>query len=334
MEREKNIKLSIDFLNNSNNYQRYNYNLSDRQIYFKQQPEIIIKNLEPKDNMKRANRQQLINLEKEQKFGNDLEKLKINENKQIIENNIFEKNNIKCLSELNTKKTYGFFNKEKEKNNNKEDIIKNKDYSLFNGKENIFNSKNYNITDNKINELQVLSIDSNNRNNNIEFNDNKFIHIKKKKMVNLIKNNILEENDIIDNSSKKKIFLPKEIQNNFNDKNQYTNIKIELNTEKLPLDNMRNKLRRKEIKTESENKINPSHDDKIRKFDKRENTMELVNENKIQIEIEEKKNLNISPKDNLTNKSSINEVFDIKMKNIEEKNEIFNKSNHEIHYTN
>ena len=68
MERDKRIKSNTENLLNSNIANiYYNYNndsLSERKKNNKQ-PEMIIKNLEPKDNIKKANHRRLINSENE-----------------------------------------------------------------------------------------------------------------------------------------------------------------------------------------------------------------------------------------------------------------------------
>jgi hypothetical protein len=276
MERDKRIKSNTENLLNSNIANiYYNYNndsLSERKKNNKQ-PEMIIKNLEPKDNIKKANHRRLINSENEEKLELDLKYIKLNENKQIKQNNLYDKKDAKSLTEFNSKKTFGFFNKEKEIYKENEDIIKKKENTSLNLKDFESNSRNKN-NKNVVNDLQVLSLDFNNINNNIEFNDNKIVHIKRIKKIKLIKTSILEQNQNLITS------IP---DGSIND-NQHSYIKTELNNEKLPLDNMRNKLRR-EIKLEKENKINKIKEDKN---EKKENTKEPRDENKIiKIEIVE-----------------------------------------------
>ena len=83
MERDKRIKSNTENLLNSNIANiYYNYNndsLSERKKYNKQ-PEMLIKNLEPKDNIKKANHRRLINSENEEKLELDLKYIKLNEN--------------------------------------------------------------------------------------------------------------------------------------------------------------------------------------------------------------------------------------------------------------
>ena len=103
---EKKAKAKTEFLLNSNmsniHYRDHNNSMSERQNYVKQ-PEIAIKNSEPKDNMKRANHRRLINSENEQKLELDLKIIKMNDNQQLIKNNLYEKKDAKSLSEFNPK---------------------------------------------------------------------------------------------------------------------------------------------------------------------------------------------------------------------------------------
>ena len=184
MENKKQIKLNMDFINND-------AIISDRQVNIKQ-PEKIIRNLEPKDNMKRINHNRLMKSKHELNLKLDLDNLEINKDRQIQKNNLYEKNAIKSLTELNTKKTFGIFNNEKEKIINKENLFKKRDDPLFNGLNNNIIIKNEN---NNYNELQMLSLDYNNfNNNNIEFNDNKFVNIKNRRNMKLLKNKISKFN--------------------------------------------------------------------------------------------------------------------------------------------
>ena len=70
----------------------------------------------------------------------------------------------------------------------KENLAKKKDDPLFNGLNDNILIKNQN---NNAQELQMPNLDFNNfNNNNIEFN-NKFIHIKNRRNIQLLKNNII-----------------------------------------------------------------------------------------------------------------------------------------------
>jgi len=213
MDERKRIILNMDFINNGNITSENNLVMSERQINFKK-PEKIIRNLEPRDNMKRVIHNPLIKSKNEQNLELDLDNSEINKIKQIQKNNLYEKNTIKSLTELNTKKTIGFFNNEKEKNKIKENLIKKKNDSLFNV---LNNNQIMKKENNNTDKIQMISLDfdsTNNLNNNIKFNDNKIVHIKNRKNIQLLKNNIFVKQDIIDNILEKKGNINNELFNN------------------------------------------------------------------------------------------------------------------------
>ena len=301
------------------------------QVSFKQQ-EIVHKNLEPKDNIQKANHRRLKNSEKQRKLVSDSE-LKLKENRKIFNKNLNEKDINMSKSELNKNKTFGFFNKEKE--SNKDNVINSEKKVLhLYSTNNNFNQKSNNsllspqkIIDNNMKQFPILTNSFKNLNNKIEFNDNKVIHIKKEKKLALEINSGINSNDINNNIGNDIIInnFTNNIQKNLFNEN--LNFRNELSNEKLPLDNMRHKLRKKDEKNEKEVKINKIDEDKIQKDDKNISLKEKINDNKIfNIDIIEETNEKneLSKEKNFDKKDIIENKNNINLKSKDEKNIIIN----------
>ena len=180
MEDGKEQKNNPEYTKDKNtNNSKDNIN-KEPQISFKQQ-EIVHKNLEPKDNIQKANHRRLKNSEKQRKLVSDSE-LKLKENRKIFNKNLNEKDINMSKSELNKNKTFGFFNKEKE--SNKDNVINSEKKVLhLYSTNNNFNQKSNNsllspqkIIDNNMKQFPILTNSFKNLNNKIEFNDNKVIN--------------------------------------------------------------------------------------------------------------------------------------------------------------
>ena len=87
MENKKQITLNKDFINND-------AIISIRQENLKH-PEKIIRNLEPRDNMKRIKYNRLVKSKHELNLKLDLDNLGTNRDRQMQKNNLCEKNAIK-----------------------------------------------------------------------------------------------------------------------------------------------------------------------------------------------------------------------------------------------
>ena len=334
--KEKIIKKNSG-LTKSKNVNNLNDNNNNEQQLYPQFPEIILhKNSEPKDNIKKASHRRLMNFENQMNLilGSDS---KINENQKIHKNNMNEKDFIFSRSEVNNNKTFGFFQKEKEVDKDKETIPEKKEI-ILNYKNNYSNKKRNNsllepenFIENKVHQFPILRKSFNKINNQIEFHDNKLIHIKKeRKKLNLNLSSIKNTNDINSKNSSNDIIIKNTMninQTNLDNENKY--IKTELSNEKLPLDNMRHKIRKKEIKIEKGNKINKLNEKIIQKDESNENNKEKNNDNKIfKIDIldgKNEKNETELYKENDFDKQILNEKEDnTKSKLNEEKNKIIN----------
>ena len=334
--KEKIIKKNSG-LTKSKNANNLNDNNNNEQQLYPQFPEIILhKNSEPKDNIKKASHRRLMNFENQINLilGSDS---KINENQKIHKNNMNEKDFIFSRSEVNNNKTFGFFQKEKEVDKDKETIPEKKEI-ILNYKNNYSNKKrnnslleNENFIENKVHQFGILRKSFNKINNQIEFHDNKLIHIKKeRKKLNLNLSSIKNTNDINSKNSSNDIIIKNTMninQTNLDNENKY--IKTELSNEKLPLDNMRHKIRKKEIKIEKGNKINKLNEKIIQKDESNENNKEKNNDNKIfKVDILDGKNEKNDTelyKQNDFDKKILNEKEEnTKSKINEEKNKIIN----------
>ena len=334
-EKEKIIKNNSE-LEKAKNENNLKDNINNEQQLYPQHREIILhKNSEPKDNITKAYHRRLMN------SGNQINLVlgsdsKIKENSKIFIKNMNEKDHSISRSEINNNKTFGFFNKEKEENKEKENIIIKKELFL-NYKNNSNKKRNNSLLnpenniESNVNQCSILRNSFKNVNNQIEFHYNKLIHIKKeKKKLNLNLNNIKNTNDINSNTSKFDINIKNtlnNIQTNLNNENK--NIKTELSDEKLPLDNMRHKIRKKEIKIEKENKINKIDENKIQKDESNENNNEKNNENKIfKIDILdgkiEKNETELSKENNLDKQILVENEKNNNFKSNEEKSKIIN----------
>ena len=143
MNAEKLLNQNSEFLNAQNIYYS-NLTNKNQQKFQVKEPETKSKNLEPHDNMKRLKNRQLKMNENKSNLLLESENFKINEKRQIINNNLSEKEDIKSLTEINTKKTIRFFNKDKEKII--ENLPKKKNNSIYNI-ESIIENKKENIED-------------------------------------------------------------------------------------------------------------------------------------------------------------------------------------------
>ena len=306
MENENKIKKNSAIFFSSQKKPIINNNKSQQEFNFNEQ-EKIMKNLEPKDNTKRTRK--LMNSENQIMLDSEI---KINEKRKLYKNHLFEKGDIKSLSELNSNKTFGFFHREKE------NIQKR--------------------TDNSIQNKNIEYISDNNKkeniNNKIEFHDNKFIHLKKRKKLNLLLNNIIESNDFDGGVSGNNIIINNSVNDfnkNYYHENKFINMKTELIGEKQPLDNMRNRNKKQETKNEKDNKVNKSADEKMSKNDIIEDEKEKIKENKIiKINILDRKlelnDVNLSRQDDSDGVVNNNNVYEkiISKTNNEEKNKILN----------